>query len=184
MCEKRIKGEVNRRRGRCPCLRCLCTNNYPEQIHPQQHETPRRRSGKYLRTEKRKTKSVILMHRSTARTRACAYVKREHVGVYCFILISGVFPPSSSCVVRKSILPHLLNMEQQLQRGSAERIKKREEKKTPRSALQLQSAKDSRTWPFRTTGCTSTWQHFQNALLLLERERERGRAPPRSSPEP
>lgn len=34
--KKRLRGrqgEVNRRRGRCSCLGCLCANNYPDEIH-------------------------------------------------------------------------------------------------------------------------------------------------------
>lgn len=36
-------GEVNRRRGRCSCLRCLCANNYPDEIHRELHEMQRKR---------------------------------------------------------------------------------------------------------------------------------------------
>lgn len=32
------QGEVSRRRGRCSCLRCLCANNYPDEMHSEQHE--------------------------------------------------------------------------------------------------------------------------------------------------
>lgn len=37
------QGEVNRRRGRCSCLRCLCANNYPDEIHQERHEMQRKR---------------------------------------------------------------------------------------------------------------------------------------------
>lgn len=30
--ERQNEGEVNRRRGRCSCLGCLCANNYPDEI--------------------------------------------------------------------------------------------------------------------------------------------------------
>lgn len=38
------QGEVNRRRGRCSCLSCLCANNYPDEIHRERHEMQRKRS--------------------------------------------------------------------------------------------------------------------------------------------
>lgn len=35
--------EVNRRRGRCSSLGCLCANNYADEIRRERHETPRKR---------------------------------------------------------------------------------------------------------------------------------------------
>lgn len=47
--EERMRGrkrEVNRRRGRCSCLGCLCTNNYPDEIHREQHKMRRKRRSR------------------------------------------------------------------------------------------------------------------------------------------